>query len=129
MKPVLALAALLLLVAGCGPSQQDRIRSAIRSSPDTRFARSEGLTVQVSQISIAHSDPHFATALVRAYDRRGHETVTGGLAILHRTDRWHVVDVGTAVVYPSCDQTPRAVVTELFAGWCYGARGALRRLR
>jgi hypothetical protein len=129
VKPVLALAALLLLAAGCGPSQQDRIRSAIRSSPDTQAVRSEGLTVQVSQIQIAHSDPHFATALVRSYDRQGREAVTEALAILHRTDRWRVVELGSAMVYLSCDQTPRAVIMELFAGWCYGARGSVKRLR
>ncbi len=32
-------------------------------------------------------------------------------------------------MYPSCVQTPRAVVLELFGGWCFGARGALKRLR
>ncbi len=129
MKPLLALPLLLLLATACGSSQQTRIRDAIRSSPDTRYVRSEGLKVQVSRIRIAQSDPRWATALVDAYDRQGRDAVTGALAILQRTDRWHVVELGTAVVYPSCVQTPRPVVLELFAGWCYGARGALSRLR
>ncbi len=72
----------------------------------------------MSDIRIARSDPRFATALL--------DTT---LVYLHRTDRWHVVDFGTGVVYASCLQTPRAVVMELFAGWCFGARGALTRLR
>ena len=115
---------LLLLAAGCGSSQQDRIRTAIRSSPDTHGAR-----LRVSEIRIAHSDPRFATAVVRTYDRQGHEAVTGALVILHRTGRWRVVELGTAQVYLSCDQTPRAVLMELFDGWCFGARGAVSRLR
>ena len=124
MKPVLALAVLLLLAAGCGSSQQDRIRAAIRSSPDR-----QGVRLGVSQIRIARSDPRFATALVRPYDRKGHEAVTGKLAVLERTDRWRVVEIGTPAAYLSCVQTPHAVLVELFDGWCFGARGAVSRLR
>jgi hypothetical protein len=129
VKHVFVLAGLLLLATGCGATPQDGIRAAIRSSPDTETVRSQGLTLQVSQIRVAQSDAHFATATVHAYDPRGHRTVNEAFAILRRTDRWHVVELGTAVVYLSCDQTPRPVVMELFGGWCFGARGALNRLR
>jgi hypothetical protein len=109
--------ALALFVVGCGTSQQAGIRKAIRSSPGLSAVRAQRPSSTVTDIRIAHSDPRFATAL---FDTT--------LVYLHRTDRWHVVDVGTTVVYASCLQTPRGVVMELFAGWCFGARGALTRL-
>lgn len=129
MKHVFVLTGLLLLATGCGATPQDGIRAAIRSSPDTETVRSQGLTLHVSQIRVAHSDAHFATATVQAYDSRSHRAVNEAFAILQRTDGWHVVELGARVVYPSCDQTPRPVVMELFGGWCFGARGALSRLR
>jgi len=128
VKRLLALAGLLLLAAGCGASQQHRIAQAIRSSPYTEPARSERLTIQVSQIRIAHSDPNWATALVSAQDSRGREAISPERAILQRVGTWSVVRLGGEVPYPSCEQTPQAVIEELFGGWCFIARGELRRI-
>jgi hypothetical protein len=110
--------ALALFVVGCGTSEQAGIRKAIRSSPELSAIRAQRPRSAVSDIRIARSDPRFATALL--------DTT---LVYLRRADGWHVVDFGTTVVYASCRQTPRRVVMELFGGWCFGARGALTRLR
>jgi len=109
VRSLFALAGLLLLATGCGASQRSLIAAAVRS---------ERPAARVSQIRIAHSDPRYATA------RAG-----SAFVFLDRSDRWRVVEIGADVQYPSCVQTPRAVVRELFGGWCFGARGALTRLR
>ena len=128
VKRLLALAGLVLLAAGCGASQQHRISEAIRESPFTESARSQRLTIQVSQIRVAQSDPDWATALVSAHDSRGREAISPERAILQRDGTWSVVRLGGEVPYPSCEQTPQAVIEELFAGWCFIARGELRRI-
>ncbi len=129
MKPLFALAVLLLLVTGCGARPEDAIQHAIRASPEVRNVPGDRLIIDVWRIRIARSDPHFATALVRARDHGGRQVVDTAFVYLRRTDRWRVVGLGTAMVYPSCAQTPRPVVIELFGGWCFGARGALSRLQ
>ena len=62
--------------------------------------------------------PVFAAAVILSPER----------AILQRVGTWSVVRLGGEVPYPSCEQTPQAVIEELFGGWCFIARGELRRI-
>jgi hypothetical protein len=128
VKPVLLLAALLLLATGCGTRPEDAIQNAIRSSPDVRAVREQGLHIDVWKIRISRSDPSYATALVRGRDHSGAATVGTALVYLRRTDRWRVIELGSAMVYPDCKGTPRGVVMDLFGGQCFVAGETLKQL-